>query len=76
MRIRYTLHALERIKQREIEREQIIECLQEPDKVMEKNNIFQCVKKINKKLLIVVYKKNDDILIITAFKTKKIKKYL
>ncbi len=78
MRIRYTLHALERIKQRGIEREAVEECLRNPDKVISLNNVFQCVKKVEKdKVLIVVYRKLDEmLLVITAYISAKIHKYL
>ncbi|MCE4606782.1 MAG: DUF4258 domain-containing protein [Desulfurococcales archaeon] len=76
MKIRYTLHAIERIRQRGISREQIEACLNNPDKTV-KDEEFKCVKKLNDKAVIVVYRmETDAIIVITAYRTSKLHKYL
>jgi len=73
----YTLHSLERLKQRKITFNQIENCLNNPDKTIIENNIKKAIKKTNNKILIVAYKEeNNTIIIITAYKTSKIRKYL
>ncbi len=77
MKTRYTLHALERMKQRGIDKELIEECLENPDRTLLKEDTYRCIKKINDKVLVVIYRENDDtILIITAFVSTKTRKYL
>ncbi len=77
MKIVYTLHALERIRQRGIDRELIILCIQNPDKSERLENIYRCVKKVNDKVIVVFYDKKDDkIIVITAYLSSKIHKYL
>jgi len=77
LKIHYTLHALERMKQRGVNRELIESCLNKSDKIDKLDNIYRCVKKINKKVLVVVYRKTcDTILVITTFISSKINKYL
>ncbi len=78
MKIRYTFHALERIKQRAIDKELIEESLGNPDKTtLLKENIYRCIKKIDGRVLVVIYKiDNDTILVITAFTCTKTHKYL
>ncbi|WP_148678869.1 DUF4258 domain-containing protein [Aeropyrum pernix] len=77
MKIFYTLHALERLRQRGITREQVEQCLREPDKIEELEGLYRCIKRLNDKVLVTIYKEfQDRIMIITAFKTSKIKKYL
>jgi len=77
VKIVYTLHALERIRQRGIDRELIILCIQNPDKSERLENIYRCVKKVNDKVIVVFYDKKDDkIIVITAYLSSKIHKYL
>ena len=45
MKIRYTLHALERIKQRGIYKELVEECLENPDRTQLKEDTNRCIKK-------------------------------
>jgi len=76
--IRLTKHALERIKSRNISFVEIREAVMRPDVTFKDkygNTIAQ--KQSNDKILRVVYrKKENDIIIITAYKTSKIRKYL
>ena len=56
----------------------IKECLLKPNKVLKLNNSRRAIKKLNSKALIVVYKalSNNEALIITAYATSRISKYL
>ncbi len=64
------------MRQRGISREEIEACLNNPDKIIE-NNESKCVKKLNDKALIVVYKlEADTVIVITAYHTSKLHKYL
>ncbi len=77
MKIRYTLHALERMKQRCINKELVEYCLEKPDKTLLKEDTYRCIKKIDERVLVVIYRKNDaTILVITAFASIKTRKYL
>lgn len=77
MRIRYTLHALERMRQRGINRELIEDCLEYPDKVDSLNDIYRCIKKLDDRVLVLIYREfNDTTLVITAFISSKTRKYL
>ena len=77
MRVRYTFHALERIRQRGIEKKLITLCIREPDKSEQLEEVRKCVKRIDDKVIIVVYREgHDEILVITAYLSSKIHKYL
>lgn len=57
MRIRYTLHALERVRQRKIDRSLVEDCLMHPDKIISGNDVYRvhrCVKRINDKVIVVI----------------------
>ncbi|PUA33891.1 MAG: hypothetical protein B7O98_00255 [Zestosphaera tikiterensis] len=72
MKIRYTLHALERIHQRGIAKELVEECIRNPDRDEKLEYAHRCIKKLNDMVLIVIYRKdNDSIMILTAFKSTK-----
>ena len=73
----YTIHALERIRKRGINREAVELCLNKPDNINKLNDIYRAVKKLNKHILIVAYRfEEKNILVITVFKSSKIRKYL
>lgn len=77
MKIRYTIHAVERMKQRGISRKLVEECLQIPDKDEELEQARRCIKKIDDELLVVIYTGKDyEITVITAYKTTKAHKYI
>ena len=78
MNIHYTLHALERMHQRGIERGLVEECLGNPDKKEGlSSNIYRCIKRIDGKVIVVVYKREyNTIVVITAYVSSKIRKYL
>ena len=54
--------------------------LENPDKISSmEENVYRCIKKIDGRVLVVIYNKtinNNSILIITAFISTKIRKYL
>ena len=66
------------MKQRTIDKVLVEECLENPDKtILLRENTHRCIKKINDRVLVVIYKiNNDTILIITAFTPTKTHKYL
>ena len=77
MKIRYTFHALERMKQRGIDKAFVVKCLVEPDKLDSLDKAYRCIKRIDGKVLIVVYREmHNAILVITAFVSSKVRKYL
>ena len=77
MNIIFTKHALERIKERKIKIEIVIDTLRSPDKTFKNKETTKYVKKINSKVIVVIASlKNNSIKIITVFKSSKINKYL
>ena len=78
MRIIFTQHSLSQMKIRNISMENVIECLRNPDRELtdDYNNII--AQKINSSILLrVVYRKeNEDKIVITAYITSKLKKYI
>ncbi len=67
---------MERIKQRSIPKELIRECIESPDEV-EERGICRCVKRLKDEVLVVVYRKEEtEILVITAYRSSKVGKYL
>ena len=77
MPIKFTKHALERMRIRGITKEEIVDSINNPDK--ETNDSFGniIVQKIKKKYLLRVfyYNEEDSKIVITAYKTSKIDKY-
>jgi len=78
MPINFTKHALERIRIRNITKEEIFDTINNPDK--ETNDSFGniIVQKVEKNYLLRVFyyiEKNSKI-VITAYKTSKLDKYL
>jgi DNA topoisomerase IA len=78
MLIKFTKHALERMKIRSITKEEIIDAINNPEK--EINDSFGNIiaHKMKKKYLLRVfyYIKEDSKIIITAYKTSKMDKYI
>ena len=77
MSIKFTKHALQRIKKRNISKDEILDTINSPDllkKDLHGNFIAQ--KIIEKRLLRVFYfSEGDAKIVITAYKTSKAKKY-
>ena len=57
MKIAYTLHAIERLRQRGISKTQVEACIREPDKIEEVEDAYRCVKRMNDHALVVIFKK-------------------
>lgn len=82
MKIRFSNHAEEQIRERNLSRALIIQTVQRPDKVVKQlNNRYRAQKlprsRGKKYLLIVIYDVISDTQdIVTAFITSKLKKYL
>lgn len=77
MTIAYTIHALERMKTRGINKNEVFSCLSNPDKIEMLGKIAKAVKKIDDKTLIVYFRRENEIMIvITAYKTSKTQKYM
>lgn len=77
MSIKFTKHALERMKIRNLSKEEILEIIKNPDSIVKDaygNNIAQ---KLKSDFFIRVFfrRNNGDIIIITMYKTSKLKKY-
>lgn len=60
MNIIYSLHALERMRQRGISKKLVDLCLQDPDRSEELEEVCRCVKKIDDKMVIVISKREND----------------
>jgi len=76
LRIRYTLHAVERMKQRGISLKDSENCLNNPEKIIEGRE-SKCIKKQDDKVLVVVFRREGGVVIvITAYYTSKLYKYL
>jgi len=77
VKIIYSLHALERMRQRGISKELIVLCIQNPDKSEELEEVYRCIKKIDNKVIVVVYRReNDKFMVVTAYLCSKLHKYL
>ena len=77
MKIVFSLHALERMRQRGISRKSVVLCIQNPDKSEELEGVYRCVKKINNKVIIAVYRQeNDKSIVVTAYISSKLHKHL
>ena len=78
MPIRFTKHALERMRIRGITKEEIIDVINNPDKELNDSLGNFIVHKLKKKYLLRVFYYNleGSKIVITAYKTSKIDKYL
>lgn len=78
MQIKFTRHALERIKKRKIAIKEIKACIKQPNNIVkDKYSNFIAQKKVNNYLLRVFFRReNAKIIVITAYKTSKLSKYL
>lgn len=78
MKIKFIEHALERMKERGITKDEVINAINEPDYVGKGYGNREVAQKlIDGKLLRVIYEKHgDEIVVITAYKTSKVEKYL
>ncbi len=77
MRIIYSLHALERMRQRGIDKKLVTLCIQDPDRSEKIEEVYRCIKKIDNKVIITIYKQeNDKFIVITAYLSSRLHKYL
>ena len=77
MNIIYTLHVLERIRQRGIDKELVRLYIQNPYREEENRGIHKCIKRINNMVIIATYRKeNNNTIVITAYLSSKLHKYL
>ncbi len=77
MKIHYTLHALERMRQRGIRKDLVEQCVREPDRDERLDDVRRCIKRLDGKVLVVIYRRDSDtIIIVTAFTSSKVHKYL
>ena len=77
MSIVFTLHALERLRQRGINKELVHLCIQNPDKEERNGEIHKCIKRVDNMVIIAIYRKeNDNAMVITAYLSSKLHKYL
>ncbi len=73
----FTLHALERMRKRGITKSEVYSCIKNPDKIEALNDTVRAVKRIDNKVLVVIYRhEGGSVLVITAYKSSKVKKYL
>ena len=77
MKIVFTLHAIERIKTRGINRSEVVLCIANPDKVDKLDGITRAIKKRDSGVLLVFYRsENSNVVVITAYRSSKRHKYL
>jgi len=77
MKLIFTRHALERIKQRGIMLREVVVCLDSPDKIDHKNGTrFMKLIGENRILILACTIKNESCKIRTAYITSQTKKYL
>ncbi|MDW7977973.1 MAG: DUF4258 domain-containing protein [Candidatus Caldarchaeum sp.] len=73
----YTVHGLRRIEERKISRKTVENALANPDKKIQHQSITKAIKRINNKVIVVVYKiAENKPIVITAFISSKTEKYL
>jgi hypothetical protein len=67
MHIKFTYHSIERSNSREISIEEIKKVVLSPDSIVLSNDLYICKKRIDKRILTVVYRKiiNTAIIITT-----------
>jgi len=78
MAIKFTKHALQRMKARNISKDEIIEAINYPDNLLNDSYKNKIAQKVKKKYLLRVfyYLEGDSKIVITAYKTTKIDKYI
>ena len=77
MPIDFTKHALERIKARNIDKQEVVDTLKNPDKIIKKSGLNIAQKISAHQLLRVFYREEKDTkTIITAYKASDYKRYL
>jgi len=59
----FTFHAIERMKKRGISKSEVLSCIRSPDKIERLNDLIRSIKKINEKVLVVIHRVEDKILL-------------
>ena len=77
MLMKFTKHALERMRIRGITKEEVIDAITNPDKEIIDSYGNRIANKVKKKFLlrVIYYIKEDSKVVITTYKTSKIDKY-
>ena len=70
-KITYTIHALKRMRERRISKEEVMACLERPDKEIVMDHRKKAIKRINKRALTVVYRESQDSAAITTYAVSK-----
>ena len=69
-------HAMDRLREREISTELVIEVIRNPDRIDSANERKIAQKLIDGKLLRVIYEEEEAIVVVSAYRTSKVSRYL
>ncbi len=76
MIIVFSNHAKRRLKERNISENLVRECLASSDRILPNNGEMTAIKRIDGKVLLVVFKRTDEIyFVITTFASSRIERY-
>ncbi len=67
MEIEFTLHAKEQIKERKISEDEVINAIQNPDKIYQEFGKYYAEKDIGRGIIKIIFKKDKYINIITVY---------
>jgi|GEM_PF-1315281 len=73
-RVKFTKHALRKMMRREVKKEEVVDAIRYADRILYdlRSACFISIRKIDDKFLLVAYKfSNENIMVITTFKTSK-----
>lgn len=77
MKLTFSQHALQRLRERGLSRKEVIHAVRRPDKIGRKGSTWVAAKlRRNNHVLIIVYTETDSLHIITVIDTSKVDKYL
>ena len=69
-------HAMDRLREREISTELVIEVIRNPDRIDSANERKIAQKLIDGKLLRVIYEEEEAIVVVSAYRTSNVCRYL
>jgi len=75
-RIIFIQHAMDRLRERGISTELVIEAIRNPDKIDSENERKIAQKLNDGKLLRVIYEEDEAIVVVSAYMTSKVSRYL
>ena len=75
-RIIFIQHAMDRLRERGISTELVIEAIRNPDKIDSENERKISQKLNDGKLLRVIYEEDEAIVVVSAYMTSKVSRYL